>query len=219
LQSSIEGADPGDVIISINRTPITNYSDLYNMLHTTLDQYINATLLRGKDLISLSIWNKKCKIFGDGGLIKKLGTLLHSNRPVNLHIGTPRQIKLGNDRSLKEQDLETLSELLQENLINYYSKFTTVFPNFRIVQRKSLTPLLSEIELDQKGLISKESSFKIGKMTGANYYMQIIVVTSYLSYGIDISTIKKVIDLEKGEIIASDKTGMFVPTKSISSFP
>ena len=81
-------------------------------------------------------------------------------------------------------------------------------PNFTLVERERLKAILEEHQLSEVGLFSDETRVKAGELLGVNYLVDIALVRyCVVPFMNDITTIK-LIDVQTGRILASDRYEM-----------
>jgi len=90
----------------------------------------------------------------------------------------------------------------ENSYLNSYGNYK----NFTIVNRNYLKNNLDEITLSRSGLMSRETTVRIGELTGATHLLFIdVIFYSGFFVGGSMTVHKKLVDIKTGQILAIDE--------------
>lgn len=194
----------GDIITRVDDIDITNRSQLFELIYERKNagDTVDVFIKRRGGLLKKSITPPTDYLMKD--LYALLYEITKNEEPIRLAIIVNSLTNMYLEGTTLEKWKEMMKPILGGSLENYYLSFLRPEKNFLLVDREKASIVLSELKLQQSGLIDVTTQQKLGKMLGASHLLLIDFSRSYLSdtEALDME-IHKLIEVKTGKILAS----------------
>jgi hypothetical protein len=204
LSSSIDDILPGDLIIEAYRIFVDTFSKYFDVLELNVTRRATLTILRDGTKRTIAIPNDPCRYYSSGRIERAFYNELYAGRSVNLLV-LPAHVTVdgtGSDFALESVFQRRLGSDPRMAIALYG---IVGFDNFRIIENRNLDSVLKELELKQLGVLEASSAIRIGRIVGANFLAE--TTHQFTGNGrtiTQLTTIKKVYDLERGIVVGVD---------------